>query len=106
MLFEHTRKSPFTPSVSVNAATTLDDASKFVLIGNSGVTPKWSFNPFSNDIVVFNENRIAGVIAALTLMFGVNRDLKAYSKLQQPNTTFVQAIAERCTFISGVNAPF
>ena len=48
-----------------------DDSSDFVLLENNGVAPEWSYNPFLIDTVVFNKNRIASVIAALTLTFGV-----------------------------------
>ena len=69
-------KGPFTPSVSVNSATTLrqrcDDACDSVLIENNGIAPDWVCNPFSSDSIVFNENRIASVIVELTLTLGVN----------------------------------
>ena len=37
-----THYGPFTPSVRVNTATTLDEASDIFLIENNGVTPAWS----------------------------------------------------------------
>ena len=49
-----------------------DDACDSVLIENNGVAPEWVCNPFSSDSTVFNENRIASVIAELTLTLGVN----------------------------------
>ena len=49
-----------------------DDACDFVLIENSGVASKWVANLFWSDFIVFNENRIASIIAALTLTLGVN----------------------------------
>ena len=40
-------KAPFTPSVSINAATALyNDASDTVLLENNRVTPDWGCNPF------------------------------------------------------------
>ena len=42
-----------------------DDASHSVLIENNGVAPDWACNLFSSDSIVFNENRIASVIAEL-----------------------------------------
>ena len=48
-----------------------DDDCDSVLIENNGVTPEWVCNPFSSDSTVFNENRIAIVIAVLTLTLGV-----------------------------------
>ena len=56
-----------------------DDACNSVLIENNIVTPDWVYNPFSSDSTVFNENRIASVItamsAALMLTLGVNGPL-------------------------------
>ena len=49
-----------------------NDASDSVLIENNGVAPEWGCNPFSSDSIVFIENRIASVVAALMLMLGVN----------------------------------
>ena len=42
-----------------------DDASHSVLIENNGVAPDWASYLFSSDSIVFNENRIASVIAEL-----------------------------------------
>ena len=42
-----------------------DDASHSILIENNGVAPDWACNLFSSDSIVFNENRIASVIAEL-----------------------------------------
>ena len=53
-----------------------DDACDSVLIENNRVAPEWSCNPFSSNSTVFNENRITSVIAALTLMLGVNGPLR------------------------------
>ena len=53
-----------------------DDACDCVLIENNRVASEWVCNPFSSDSTVFNENRIASVIAALTLVLGVNGPLK------------------------------
>ena len=52
-----------------------DDACDSVLIENNRVAPEWGCNLFSSDSFVFNENRIASVITALTLMLGVNGPL-------------------------------
>ena len=49
-----------------------NDASDSVLIDNNGDTQDWSSNIFSSDTVVFNENRVASVIAELTLTLGIN----------------------------------
>ena len=61
-------KGPFIPSVSVNAAMTLSIlfSLKTIQLLQNG------FAPFSSDSIVFNENRIASVIAALTLMLGMH----------------------------------
>ena len=53
-----------------------DDACDSVLVENNRVASEWVWNPFSSDSTVFNENRIASVIAALTLKLGVNGPLK------------------------------
>ena len=58
-------KIPFTPRVSVNAATTLDDTMDTVLIENNGFAPDWGCNPFLSDSTVFNENSVASIIAEL-----------------------------------------
>ena len=64
-------KGPFTPSVSVNVATTLQllviltITSYFVLTENNGVAKKWVATPFWSDSIVFNESRIASIIAEL-----------------------------------------
>ena len=58
-------KGRFTPSASINAYDS-------VLIENSGVPWKWVANPFWRDSIVFNENRITSVIAALTLTLSIN----------------------------------
>ena len=42
------------------------DASDTVLIENNEVTRKWVATPFWSDSIVFNENRIASVIAELS----------------------------------------
>ena len=42
-----------------------DDASDSVLIKN-GAAVEWGFNPFSSGSIVFNEDRIASVIAELS----------------------------------------
>ena len=55
-----------------------DDACDSVLIENNGVTPEWVCNPFSSDSTVFNKNRIASIITALTLTLGVNRPLRRH----------------------------
>ena len=52
-----------------------DDTSDTVVIENNGVTPEWGCNPFSCDSIIFNENSITSVIAALTLMLGVDGPL-------------------------------
>ena len=52
-----------------------DDACDSVLIENNRVAPEWGCNLFSSDSFVFNENRIASVITALTLILGVNGPL-------------------------------
>ena len=49
-----------------------DDTSNSVLIENNGVALEWSYKPFSSDSIVFIENSIASIIAALTLTLGVN----------------------------------
>ena len=49
-----------------------DDASNSVLIENNGVAPEWGCNPFSSDSIVFNKNRIANIIAQVSLTLGVN----------------------------------
>ena len=56
-----------------------NDACDSVLIENSGVACKWVVNPFWSDTTVFNENRIASVIAGLTLTLGINGPLKPSS---------------------------
>ena len=43
-----------------------DDDSSTVLIENNRVAPKWVCNLFSSDSTVFNENKIASVIAELS----------------------------------------
>ena len=50
----------------------LRDATDSVLIGNSGVACKWVATPFWSDSIIFNENGIVSIIAALTLMLGIN----------------------------------
>ena len=52
-----------------------DDACDSNLIENNRVAPEWICNPFSSDSTDFNENKIASLIAALTLTLGVNRPL-------------------------------
>ena len=49
-----------------------DDASDTVVIENNGVATKWVATPFPSDSFVFNENRIASVIAVLTMTLSVN----------------------------------
>ena len=53
-----------------------DDACDSVLIEINGITPEWVCNPFSSGSTVFNENRIASVIAVLMLMLGINGPLR------------------------------
>ena len=53
-----------------------DDACDSVFIENSGVARKWVATPFWSDSIVFNENRIASVIAAFTLTLGINGPLE------------------------------
>ena len=53
-----------------------DDACDSVLIAKSGVTPEWGCNLFSSNSIVFNENRIASVIAALMLTLGIKGRLQ------------------------------
>ena len=43
-----------------------DDASNTVLIESNGVPPEWSYNQFSSNSIVFNENIIASMIAELS----------------------------------------
>ena len=69
---DHRIKGPFIQSVSVSAAMTL--AILFSL--KTIVAPEWVCNPFSSNSTGFNENRIASVIAALTLTLGVNRCMR------------------------------
>ena len=57
-------KGPFTPSVSVNAAT--NEVCDSVLIENNGVAPEWVCNLFSGDSTDLNENRIASIIPELS----------------------------------------
>ena len=54
-----------------------DDACDSVLIEINRVAPEWVCNPFSSDSTVFNEYRIASVIAALTRTLGVNGPLES-----------------------------
>ena len=42
-----------------------NDMSNSVLIANNGVTLEWGCIPFSSDSFVFNENRMASIIAEL-----------------------------------------
>ena len=49
-----------------------DDASDTVLMQNNGVARKWVVALFRSDSIVFNENSITSVIAALMLTLGVN----------------------------------
>ena len=42
-----------------------DDGSDSILIRNNEATLQWGCNPFSSDFIVFNENRIATIIAEL-----------------------------------------
>ena len=53
----------------------MNDAYDSVLIENNRVAPEWVCNPFSSDSTVFNETRIASVIAALMLTLGINGPL-------------------------------
>ena len=55
-------KGLFTLSISVSAAMML---MIIIVIKNNAVTPKWVTTPFRSDTIVFNENRIASVIAEL-----------------------------------------
>ena len=43
-----------------------DDASNTGPIENNAVAPKWVATPFWNDSIVFNEKKIASVIAELS----------------------------------------
>ena len=54
---------PFTPSISIKAAMMLA-----ILFSskNNGVTPEWGCNSFSNDSIVFNENKITSSITELS----------------------------------------
>ena len=54
-----------------------NDASTTVLIENNRVLSELGCNPFSSDPIVFNENSIAGIVAALTLTLGVNGPLES-----------------------------
>ena len=65
-------QGPFTPSVRSILQQLCDDASDTVLIENYGVTSDGVCNPFSSDSIVFNENSIASIIAALMPTLGVN----------------------------------
>ena len=49
-----------------------NDASNSVLIENN----EWGFNPFPSNSIVFNENIIVSVVAALTLTLDVNGPLR------------------------------
>ena len=49
-----------------------NDASNIVLIENNGATRKWVVTPIWSNYIVFNENSIASVIAALMLTLGIN----------------------------------
>ena len=64
-------KGPFTANVSVNAAIMLAMLLSDSIEAN-GVSSKWVANPIWTNSIVFNENRIASVIATFTLMLGVN----------------------------------
>ena len=62
-----------------------DDACDSVLLENSAVAWKWVATPFCSDTIVFNGNRIASIIAALTLTLGVNGPYReVLSKIQTP----------------------
>ena len=57
------------PQASASTSTLrqlCSDTSDSVLIANNGVTREWFCNPFSSDLFVFNENRIASVTAELS----------------------------------------
>ena len=54
-----------------------DDASDTVLIENNRVLSEQGCNPISSDSIVFNENSIASIVAALTLTLGVNGPLES-----------------------------
>ena len=56
-----------------------DDTCDSILIENNGFNPEWGCNPFLSDSIIFNENRIASIIAALMLMLGVNGPLLTHS---------------------------
>ena len=56
-----------------------DEACNSVFIENSGVAQKWVATPFWSDSIVFNENRITSLIAALTLTLGINGPLRVHS---------------------------
>ena len=61
-------KGPFTPSVSVNAAMTLVILLSLKTVGSVENGLQTHFGA----TIVFNENRIASVIAALTLTLDIN----------------------------------
>ena len=63
----------YLPRTSVSTLRQLcDDVSDTALIQNNGIAPDWGCNRFLSDSIVFNENRIASFIAALTLTLSVN----------------------------------
>ena len=71
-----------------------DDASDSVLIESNGITPELGCNPFSSNSIVFNENRIASVIAQLLLTLGVNEALHLVTLTTSLVTTSTQLYNE------------
>ena len=59
------------------------------------ITPEWDCNPFLSDSIVFNENSIARVVAALTLTLGVNGPLMfTFSSDRDQRKKFAFAFAQ------------
>ena len=75
----YVQKTPLGPVYTKRQRQCCDDACDSVLIENNGVAPEWVRNPFSSDSTVLNENKIASIIAALTLPLGVNGPLRCCS---------------------------
>ena len=67
-----TPNGPFTPSVRVNASTTLQWRWRYCSHWKQCSHSRIEIQPILNDSNAFNENSIASVIAELMLMLGVN----------------------------------
>ena len=84
-------RARFHPAAASMLRQRCDDASSTVLIENSQITWKWVAAPIWRYSIVFNENSIASIIAALTLTLGVNESLDVPRKVHNKSMCVCKA---------------